>query len=301
MKAFERTIRVKFIKIEKMIVWKDLQRGAIILLIGMLIACVFRIFFFKTFSIPSKSMYPTLDAGDYIFVNKLIPGPRILINLLGINGESRRLNGYRSIRRNDVLVFNRFNPSNPEPLIQSSLFYAKRCMALPGDTIFIENGIYRVSGVLDVLGSNINQKMLSNISESRLREIPGIFNSFPNSKKEANWNIKNFGPLYVPKKGDTILINKFTISLYKKLIEYESGQEVIDKDGEIYLDIDKLTSYIFQQNYYFMAGDNVLDSNDSRYWGPLPESHILGKVELILTSKDDNGKYRFNRFFKFLD
>jgi len=199
----------------------------------------------------------------------------------------KRLKGYRAIRRNDVLVFNfpYTDWSRLEP--DMNVFYAKRCVAVPGDTFLIENGIYKVKNCNDILG---NYEMQYQFSQSEEEEIPpGVFRCFPYDSV-YDWNVKSFGPMYVPAKGDTIRLDAKNRLLYRNLIRYETRQEEIP---------DKTRYYIFQQNYYFMAGDYVFDSCDSRYWGLLPEDHIMGKVFLIGYSKDvHTGKYRWERLLK---
>ena len=86
--------------------------------------------------------------------------------------------------------------------------------------------------------------------------------------------MKNFGPLYLPRKGDVIDMNRENISIYRKLIEWETGQKLDPR----------IVSYTFQKNYYFVAGDRIEDSQDSRYWGLMPEEFIVGKATFIWRS-----------------
>ena len=109
----------------------------------------------------------------------------------------------------------------------------------------------------------------------------------------------NFGPLYVPKANDHLTVTEENIALYKNLIQYETDKIISVKGNTIFLDGKILKSYTFKLNYYFMAGDYVFDSKDSRYWGLLPEDHIVGKASIIWKSRDPiTGNYRFKRFFK---
>jgi signal peptidase I len=114
-----------------------------------------------------------------------------------------------------------------------------------------------------------------------------------------NWNVKSFGPLYVPRQNDTVAIDSKIVKLYWNLIRYESGKELSLQNDTVYLGEERLQSYVFQQNYYFMTGDLTFDSRDSRYWGLLPEDHIVGKAAIIWQSKDMNtGKRKWERFLK---
>lgn len=103
------------------------------------------------------------------------------------------------------------------------------------------------------------------------------------------WNIDHFGPLTVPKAGMTIPINRHTLALYGPVIERHEGHP----EGHVVLTATHLsiggravTSYTFRQNYYFMMGDNRHNSEDSRFWGFVPEDHIVGKAVLVWMSFD---------------
>jgi signal peptidase I len=114
-----------------------------IVLAGILLAIILRVFFFAAFVIPTPSMEPAIIPGDKVIVYKQIPGPRIIRNFFSLHkGEKPdiiRLKGIRAVRRNDVLIFN-FPYSDWSKLeMDMSVFYAKRCVAIPGDTFYIEN------------------------------------------------------------------------------------------------------------------------------------------------------------------
>lgn len=117
------------------------------------------------------------------------------------------------------------------------------------------------------------------------------------------WNRDNFGPLLVPGEGQTFEMNADNMAKYFMTIEkYEGHKSVEVKDGELYIDGQKVDQYTFKQNYYFMMGDNRHDSLDSRYWGFVPEDHIVGKAWFLWLSLDKYesmfGKIRWSRFFK---
>jgi signal peptidase I, bacterial type len=258
----------------------------ILVFIALVLAVVMRVFFFASFSIPSPSMEPSVLAGDQIIVSKLIPGPRVYKNFNFRDGgkvETCRFKGSRAIRRNDVLVFNYPYTNWSKLEMDLSVNYLKRCVAIPGDTFYIDNGIYKVKGSDDILGNYRAQSVFSQTREEDIR--PEIFNCFPGDTV-YNWNVKNFGPLYVPRKGDTLQIDSKNILLYRKLIRYETDKEIETRNDMVFLDDKPLLSYVFQQNYYFMSGDLVQDSKDSRYWGLLPEDHIIGKAAIVWKSKD---------------
>jgi signal peptidase I len=120
-----------------------------------------------------------------------------------------------------------------------------------------------------------------------------------------NWTADNFGPLWIPKEGATIPINKSTLALYGTTISlYEHNENVKTEGGKLFIDGKEISEYTFKQNYYFMMGDNRHNSLDSRYWGFVPEDHIVGKAFFIWLSLDKNAsfvnKIRWNRFFKLI-
>ena len=243
-------------------------------------------------------MEPAIWAGDYILVNKLVLGGRVYKNFdfrKGGKVETRRLRGWREVRRNDVLVFNFPYTERQKLEFDLNTFYVKRCVAIPGDTFFIENGIYKVANRKDTLGCYWQQLLVSERDDAQLSKA---FRCFPKATG-YNWNMKNFGPLYVPGKGDRLTVDSQNIHLYRNLIAYESGREVSIQGDTVLLGNEILTAYTFLKNYYFMTGDYALDSRDSRYWGLLPEEHIVGKAAIIWKSEDmQTGKYRWHRFFK---
>jgi signal peptidase I len=131
------------------------------------------------------------------------------------------------------------------------------------------------------------------------------YNIYPSSKYTP-WNGDNFGPLTIPAEGMTIEVNDSTMAIYGETIKlYEHNDSVVIQEGKLTLDGKEVSQYTFKQNYYFMMGDNRGNSLDSRYWGFVPEDHIVGKAFFIWLSLDKHAgffnKIRWSRFFHLID
>ena len=118
-----------------------------------------------------------------------------------------------------------------------------------------------------------------------------------------HWNKDFFGPITIPAKGTTVALNDSTVVLYEKIIHNYELHDLQVNAGQIFIDGKPATEYTFQQNYYFMMGDNRHNSADSRFWGFVPEDHIAGKVWFVWLSLDKfktwgEGKIRWNRMFR---
>lgn len=129
---------------------------------------------------------------------------------------------------------------------------------------------------------------------------------FPSSNL-FKWNRDNYGPITVPAKGSTIQLIPENVATYGEVIKYYEGNENVEvKDGTITIDGKLIGTYTFKQNYYFMMGDNRHNSADSRYWGFVPEDHIVGKAVFVWMSIDPNptsfaNKIRWSRLFRVID
>ena len=287
----------------------------------------------------------------------------------------RRLKGFREVQRGDCVVFGfphgdtvlRNAPSEDyytlvrvfgrdkvrsmgeivaRPVDKKD-HYVKRCVALPGDTLEVRDGLVWIDGVQQEVypgvqlsyrvrtnGQRINPKIIEdlglNVSElvydpllpgypamyltsemlQRVRELPNVVGIEDNLDRDASmssleifpfsenfaWTRDFYGPLRIPSKGATVKLTEENLPLYERIISvYEHGDAAQAlRDGE----------YTFKQDYYFMMGDNRHNSLDSRYWGFVPEDHIVGRPMVIWLSTDQGKSFpkniRWDRFLKFV-
>lgn len=165
-------------------------------------------------------------------------------------------------------------------------------------------------------GSNMNEynlfltdEALKGLNEfknvkSITQNIDTTYNSpqyyFPNNNDHL-WNIDNYGPILIPKKGSSIDLTMENIDLYKDIIEIYEENTLKISENNIYINDSLSSSYKFKMNYYWMMGDNRHNSADSRMWGFLPENHVVGKALFVWMSWDKNGKglnkIRWDRLF----
>ena len=302
---------------------------------AVIVVTFINIFFFQAFKIPSSSMERTLYTGDHLFVSKLTYGPKIPQTPLTvpfthnvifgkesystlIQNDYRRLKGFRNVRRGDIVVFGFPNGdtvlrkapaedyyslcrfygkqkviSTLGPVIARPAdkvdHYVKRCVAIPGDTLEIRDGLVWIDGVKQETYPGMQISRNIEKVQNDYREI------FPFSP-DYTWTRDEFGPLWIPEKGATVELTRENLPLYERIIrvyEHSSVEEALAAG-----------SYTFKQDYYFMMGDNRHNSLDSRYWGFVPEDHIVGRPVVIWLSTDEGKRFpkniRWGRFLKFV-
>lgn len=123
-------------------------------------------------------------------------------------------------------------------------------------------------------------------------------NCFPSDPRRA-WNKDNYGPIYIPQAGVTVPLDSMSLPLYRRIINTYEENSLEERADGIYINGEKTSTYTFKYNYYWMMGDNRHNSLDSRYWGFVPENHIVGKAVFVWFSWDSQAKgldkIRWNR------
>jgi signal peptidase I, bacterial type len=247
--------------------------------VSILFALFIKIFLIEIYKVPSQSMMPTLIPGDFIIVSKINYGARLLkIRKLIKRKEIDYLRavGFQKIKKNDLVVFNwpgYYSLYTSIPNMYGECI-VKRCYGIPGDTVIIKD-------------NEINAENETDHSKK--------IDLFPHDST-IHWTINNFGPLFVPGKGITINLSPQNAIIYRDVIKYE-GSNITIRNDSVFLNNRYAINFTFKHNYYFMKGDNFYGSQDSRYWGFVPEDNIIGKVELILFSNGNDG-WQWNRLFK---
>jgi len=369
------------------------------IIFAVIAASFIRTFFFEAYTIPTSSMEKSLLVGDYLFVSKSAYGPRKPITPLSFpfvhhslpmtNNTKKsfieawqrdyfRMKGYRTIKNNDVVVFNfpegdtvcienqapsyyqlcrsmgRDNVWKRYTVIHRPVDkcenYIKRCVGIPGDSLQVIDGQLYVNGKPQVKvgvvqymyhiitdGSSINPKALQKlgIAEDDIRMVQAGYYQIPMSEDVAEriktfnivkrverqnsgdsddsgevfpqdprykWNVDNYGPIWIPKKGVTTPLTLENLPFYKRIIDLYEGNTLEVKDSVIYINGEVANTYTFKMDYYWLMGDNRHNSLDARYWGYVPEDHVVGRASLVWLSLDKDLSFpkniRFKRMFR---
>lgn len=216
----------------------------------------------QIYTMNSEYMENTILKNDYVFISRNSYGIYIPIF------DTKILSFYKPVN-GEIVYYRILNFENNKE--QSTI---NRIIGIPGDTVRILNKICYINSKPE----NYNEKY---IYDKIKRDTLNI-HIYP---KGANWNEDNYGPLYIPKKGDVLKkINKENIWFYEQLI-FKDNQ--LTKNDQIISNILKNGEYTIKHNYYFALGDNRNYSDDSRFLGLVSEDEILGKPEFILFNKNN--------------
>lgn len=249
----------------------------------------------------------------------------------------KRLSGYSHIKNGDILVYEYFNKSNflvkrCIGIAGDTLLIENGRTILNQKTVSFSNNIkkrYRFKVVdkkqmykeLDRL--SIDKRMIRNLDANGFLMCVFNKNDYKNLEaspfidslqqitasysqkdelfakpKDSLWTKDNLGPIVIPKKGMSIILNSFNYEVYKTAINsHEKSVKIQYKNGEFLINEKKATTYTFKQNYHFMMGDNRNGSYDSRFIGFIPEQNIIGKVQCVLWSNYQD-KFQWDRLFK---
>lgn len=252
-----------------------IRKKLILLFYAFLFIVVAKIFFVDAYRIPTSSMANTLLSGDYVIVNKAaysISTPSYL-PFTNTVMESKILFSISTPGRGDVVVFQ--FPSETKIFQPVSLYFIKRIVGLPGDTLAIKNKILFINGKEIALPG----KAKIDTNNIKLNTDSSLY------FKNENWSADNMGPVVVPYRGMKIKLNHQNIFTWGMIINRECGKKVVSIEGTVITINGKpMREYTLQKNYYFLMGDNRDNSIDSRYHGFVPENYITGKAEFIYWS-----------------
>ncbi|UZR93462.1 signal peptidase I [Chondrinema litorale] len=249
--------------------------------------------------IPTPSMDPTLQVGDFLAFKKEknIKRGEVLVfkypkdfktiyikRCVGLSGDSLQIINSHVFVNGDTLQnmpefkFRFLVSTNGESIDPS--FFEEQSI---NDYFELRGGKYYVQMTLNQAEKLRHIGLIEDIKIDLMQKGEGDRMIFPEIYKDT-WNADYYGSIYIPKSGDIIKLTRENIGLYSKVIEYEN-ESVIIEDSVVLIDGKQVSEYKVKDNYYFVLGDSRHNSEDSRYWGFLPEKLIVGKVMYIYWSK----------------
>ena len=205
---------------------------------------------------------------------------------------------------------------NPEQLRSGGYTLSDVSEWLTGDAKFLQNNGITEEDLGQIAGENIvcmplnkgTKKVLESHPEfcKVLEKAPAYGEFLYPQNKATGWTTANYGPLWIPAKGKSIDLTLDNLPFYERCIKEYEGNTLEVKDGKIIINGQPATKYTFKLDYYWMQGDNRDNSADSRFWGFVPEDHIVGKPLFVWLSTDkdygwSDGHIRWNRCFKWVD
>ena len=278
-------------KTKKDRVWQEIKSWIIVILIALGLKTTI----VASYIVPTGSMEKTIMIGDFLLGNQFIYGSRtpdwigIPWTRVGFKIPWFRLPGFKKPSQGDIVIFR-----YPD---DQRVSYVKRCVAGPGQTLEIRTRKLFVDGV--ELELPPNGQFIRNFTHPSYWKDPTIF-------PKGIGNPDNYGPVYVPAKGDTLWANQVNRQLLESIIRL-NGRDVDFINGRLWIDRRQTDYYVVEQDHYFMMGDNRDNSLDSRFWGFVPFDLILGRAMVVFFSWNSDvplyridSKIRWNRFGRIL-
>jgi len=257
------------------------------------------------FNWPADTVYKFFDTSGRSILKPIDKKSNYVKRCQGTPGDSLQIkNGTVYINGKELIL--------PERAKTQYSYFVTYDMNVPIDFEFLLKDIGSTDGAgfKNEARDTLYLRALTAEGANRLRNVPGIKSVTQAISKEGesnifshnlNWNSDNFGPIYIPEAGKTVALNLQSLPYYKRVITVYEKNDLKVVGSDIYINDKKVTSYTFQKNYYWMMGDNRNNSEDSRYWGYVPDDHIVGKPVFIWMSWDTNGKginkIRWDRLF----
>lgn len=305
--------------------------------IALITVIVIRVFVFEVFTIPTSSMEKTLLPGDLILVNKLsygakVPYTRFKLPALTSIARNDVIVFFYPIENKDCIDDKSYYikrcvglPGDTLELINKVLYINKKEQQLPPFAQFNYQVLskelhqdtltkYNITEGGKVEHTDLWQLTMTDSIKNIVAKIPQTLsikslNIPPNAYADYifpyhsfyPWNIDNFGEVVIPKKDVTVKLDSNSIHLYQQIIEVYEENELTTLENKFIVNGDTTNEYTFKMDYYFVMGDNRHNSSDSRFWGFLPENHVVGKAKTILFSmekSETNNKIRWKRIFE---